>query len=77
MLDTAAAAPYEPDGVSEIGRGRGERLCRALYASAEVEFVLFDLICALIGAVNWDCVARGMVELRRAAVRLAAMRQSL
>ncbi len=38
MEDTAAAAPY--DGcASETGKGNGERRCKALYASAEVESV--------------------------------------
>ena len=46
MLDTAAAAPYDPEGFgSTIGKGSGERLWRALYASAEVESELFALIC--------------------------------
>jgi hypothetical protein len=46
MLDTAAAAPYDPEGFgSTIGKGSGDRLWRALYASAEVESELFALIC--------------------------------
>ena len=45
MLETAAAAPYEGP-VSATGRGNGDRLCKALYASALVEFVLLlHLIC--------------------------------
>ena len=40
MEDTAAAAPYWGE-VSETGRGRGDLLCRALYASADVELVDF------------------------------------
>ena len=77
MLDTAAAAPYDPDDeVSATGRGRGDRLCRALYASADVESVLFGRIWEgkglLIGLE--DCVAR---RSRNPAVRReAAMRQA-
>ena len=71
MLETAAAAPYEPDGeVSAIGRGRGDLRCKALYASAEVEFVLFDRSCVVILLIDRGldvfCVARCS---RAAAVR--------